>query len=1788
MGDGVAAGRDDRVAVIGMSLRFPGANSPEELWANLMAGRESLTHLTDDMLRADGISERKIADPHYVRRRPLIDNPGHFDAARFGLTPREAQIMNPQHRLFLEACDSALQRAGIDPAQSPQIGVYGGASPNRYIDDIYFDSELSMIFGDVAIEISNQPDYLATRVSHALGLTGPGVSVQTACSSALVAVHLARQALLTGECDLALAGGVSVELPYHSGRLWTPGSIFSRDGRCHAFDAAATGTSFGSGVGVVLLKPLAKAIADGDHIHAVIAGSMTNNDGGRRAGFTSPGEDGQAQLVRRCLSDSGVDPQALGYIEAHGTGTLVGDPIEYKALCWALADLGYAGPDVPKIPMGSVKTNIGHLGPAAGIAGLIKAVLTVEHGTIVPSLNFSEPNPAIDMAANPVEVVTATTPWPRAAERVALVSSFGIGGTNAVAVVAEAPVIERQVEPAPRSAGRAQVLSLSGATAAHVEEYAGALASMLDVTGDADYAGVARTVRSRSSHAHRTFVVASGPAEAAEALRRGPRVVKAAAGRGLGWLFPGQGTQSPGMAGRIGSGVVGFEAALDETLEEFAALGLDGLRDLVVHARIAADLPGADDGPAAQLRQTVLAQPALFAIEYALARAWSDVVEEPRVLVGHSVGEYAAATIAGVMTLRDACRIVAARGRLMQEMPTGSMVAIMRALPQVSALLPDELDVAAVNGPSSFVVSGPSDRIDALTAKLKLLGIEHTPLRTSHAFHSRMMEPAADALRDVMATVDLRPPRIPIVSTVTGDWLDDASATDPDYWRRQIIQPVLFGDAAVRAAEVADVFTELGPGDTLSSLTRVAAEVRCVPVLPRAADPTTDRYLPALGELWANGAAVDWSAVQEDEPARKRVVPAPPYRYEQYWIDDETTEDEDDDDEDENGPLPVHKSAHLPMWRPAPITAGELTGPWLVIHDGSLSTVVDCLRGDGARAVSVTGPDAPAAHADDLRTGPQTDWRMLIDRLTDDTLRPACVVYGYTADPAARTDAFFDLLHLLQAVSEAWSGTGIVIRVVTVAAQAVTGEEPVDPLGALAQGATVVANETPGMTAGTLDLARWPETRADAARVARELRQENPETRVAIRRRGRWTLEFAPFAVAEIADGAPAPIRPGGTYLVTGGTGAIGIEILRHIASTPGTRVALMSRGGPAAMGFEDARLQVPIEGRSMPSRLRAALERASENGVEVVAVAGDVSVPSSLATALATVRSAFGTIDGVFHAAGVAGGQLAVLRADDSAARVLRPKVDGTIALHEALHGEASFLMLFSSIIAITSDIGMVDYCAANSFLDAFAARHSDDRTRVVSVNWCGWSEVGMVIAERSVASDQLRDAEMGITSVPSRHPLLDRQITSAALPTYTALVPPRTDDYRDDHRMTGERAISGTMLVEMVRGAAEDATGAPVALHDVALGAPVIVGAMTELIVSAVDAGPNGQYSWQVTARAFGSREARTQTALIARSLPATGARPPVLPLDAIRDRCSSIDWLPTFDDPASPVSIGTRWRALEGIAVGAGGEQLLDLVIADGVETEGYGLHPVLLDNATALGLLLPDVITPGLSFLPSGYRRIESWAPLPTRALCWIRRRAEEAVDGELSFDIAIADEDGRVLAAIDGFTIAIMDAAAPLRPAVELAEDSASEDDDVRHDDYLFSPDEALGLMDALLRQDQADHVVLSRRPLDKRLNRIDRYLQDDEPSPEVEDESLGDLTPVEATLTRMWRSALGQSHVSPDDDFFAIGGNSLLAVQMVSRIRREFGATLSGRVLIENPTVRGLARAIDSEQALAH
>ncbi|HEU4557571.1 MAG TPA: beta-ketoacyl synthase N-terminal-like domain-containing protein [Longimicrobium sp.] len=1338
------------VAVIGMAGRFPGAADVEQFWENLRAGVHSITFFDEGE-----------ADPAYVPAAGMLEGIDRFDAAFFGFSPRDAELLDPQQRLFLETVWEALENAGHVPGSEREaVAVYAGSARSDYLAfHLLTRPDVVEPAGHFALELLNERTFLPSRASYKLDLRGPALNVQTACSTGLVAVHLACQALAAGECDLAVAGGVRVGL--NRGHRYVPGGIMSPDGYCRAFDAQAAGTVTGSGIGVVVLRRLADALADGDPIRAVILGSAINNDGAQKVGFTAPSVEAQAEVVEEALAMAGVDPETVGYVEAHGSGTELGDPVEVAALTRAFGEVGRTG----YCALGSVKTNVGHLDAAAGVAGFVKAVLALEHGELPPTLHFTEPNPQIDFAGSPFFVNTELLPWEGGAlPRRAGVTSLGIGGTNVHVVLEEAPA------PRPSAPAREwHLLPLSARTKAALEAATDRLAAHLRDHPDQELADIAWTLQTgRKAFAHRRTLVARDGAGAARALAsRAPgQLFDAEApedGQRVAFIFPGLGNHYPGM----GRGVYESEPLFRETVDRCAEilrpyLGMD-LREALYPAddlAPAADAPGGLDlrgmlGRAGRddemglLESTRLAQPALFVTEYALARLWMSWGVRPEAMIGHSLGEYVAATLAGVWSLEDALMLVAERARLIEETPPGGMMGLPFPKEEAAPYLRDGLAIGAHNASWISVVSGPKAAVDALQAEMTARGVSIRRLPTRHAYHSPMMAPVAERLAELLRGVRLSPPTIPFASNVTGDWIRPGEATDPEYWTRHLVQTVLFSDGVETIARDGfRLFLEVGTGNTFGGL---AQQVDCwgdtPPALVVALRHRFERHpddaylLGAAGRLWAAGAPVDWEAVHAHERLRRVALPTYPFERERYWVEPGSPAAL----AGRGGAAVERRSGpagwmYLPVWRRAPLAARvpAETAEWLVLADGlgiggRLAGRLEAL----GHTVVVAEPGEGFARAGDrgytVRPGSAEDLAALRDALHAAGLRPrrAVVLWGIDPEggegpegyPRAHARGYATVAALAATFAREADGGPFRLLVATEGVRDVAGGEGVRPERATVLGPCLaLSQELAHVVCRTVDVRPGaPGDERLVEQLLAEAADDAADTAVALRGPRRWVLgyESAP------AGAGAASFRPGGAYLISGGMPAGTAVLAEHLAGVEARLALLVHPAFPQREAW-DAVLAAPGGGGDAGQTIRGILA-AEARGCTPLLLRADPRDPAALRGAVAAAVEAFGELHGVVHATQGAGAEPAPLAEARSAAAGLELArlTRELAALEEATAGlPLDFLVLHNSIFSVFGGSGMAAPTAAFVLSDAWAERCAARGRRWTSVSWDRWEE--------------------------------------------------------------------------------------------------------------------------------------------------------------------------------------------------------------------------------------------------------------------------------------------------------------------------------------------------------------------------------------------------------------------------------------------------------------------------------
>lgn len=1331
------------IAIIGIAGKFPGARNIDEFWQNIQNGVESIRPLTDEYLLSQGVDKESLRHPQYVKAGAVLEDVELFDADFFGFSPREAEILDPQQRLFLECAVEAIETAGYNP-QTYQglIGVYGGAGMNGYLFNLYTNPKIRNSVSNYQLFLASDKDFLTTRVSYKLNLEGPSVDVQTACSTSLVAVHIACQSLLSGECDMALAGGVAISKQV--GYLYQEGGIYSPDGHCRAFDTHAKGTVSGSGVGIVVLKRLEDAKKDGDCIDAIIKGSAINNDGAFKVSYTSPSIDAQAKVIRAAQLIASVEAETISYIEAHGTGTPLGDPIEIAALTQVFGSKkgaeGASGRQ-KACGIGSVKTNIGHLDTAAGIASLIKAVLALKYKQIPPSLHFEQLNPRACFKNSPFYINTSLSAWETdKLPRRAGVSSFGIGGTNAHVVLEENLTLMTGEESEVKDSW--ELLLISAKTESALETATANLARYLEAHPDLNLADVAYTLKvGRQEFEHRRFFVCQ-TIESAKQLLKSPdspdvfTYAHTPTTRSVAFMFSGQGSQYVNM----GLELYETQTVFRETVDNCCTL----LKPHIDFDLLTLIYPiekgignreqgiGSGNSTPSPLNQTAIAQPAIFIIEYALAKLWMSWGIIPEASIGHSIGEYVAACLAGVFSLEDALKVVAVRGKLMQQQPTGAMLSVFLSANDLQSWLNDEITLAAINSPLLCVVSGKCEAIANLAQRLESSNIACRLLHTSHAFHSPQMSGAEKPFMEVLESVKLNPPAIPFISNVSGTWITATEATDKAYWVKHLRETVQFAAGIEELTKDSyRILLEVGAGRTLSTFAKGNELVFTSLRHPQENQSDQDFILNTLGQLWLTGLKIDWADFYrnkyKDEKRYRIPLPTYPFERKRYWIDASTEISQEVTGKNKVKINHDEDWFYVPSWERDKVefvTAEKLASQkyvWLIFIDaaGIGSEVAQQLGNAGHDVITVAfGDKFDQLGYRQFSINPENrkDYVELLEDLELRELSVERVIHLWNLDEEiskssfadAQKLGFYSLLHLTKAISQQKISNSIYIKIVTNCLYDVVGEEDLHSIQAPIVGLSkVIAQEYPNIACCNIDVKLGDEKEKTrlVKQLLSELISQPTDFTIAYRGRYRWREVFKSTELnnrtdAESAEGRGIEVglREGGIYLIVGDlVNGLGRVFAEYLVNTMQAKVAFIGDEKPT-LESEDSLL------------MRA-----------------DITSESEIENAISQVEARFGEIHGVFYSTPMSNehstatiGELTQNHCEYN----FRYKVYGLQVLEKVLQSrKLDFCILQSSLSTVVGGLGLGAYSAANYFVDAFAQQqltnNIDSSTPWFSVNW-------------------------------------------------------------------------------------------------------------------------------------------------------------------------------------------------------------------------------------------------------------------------------------------------------------------------------------------------------------------------------------------------------------------------------------------------------------------------------------
>jgi acyl transferase domain-containing protein/thioesterase domain-containing protein/NAD(P)-dependent dehydrogenase (short-subunit alcohol dehydrogenase family)/acyl carrier protein len=1816
---------ENDIAIVGMAAHLPGAASVAEYWANLAAGVESIRQLTEAELLAAGETPARMRHRNYVAAAAPLKEFDHFDADFFGFSPKEAAILDPQHRQFLEVAWEALEDAGHPPESFPgAIGVYAGCGMGSYFYfNICSNPDLVENTGMFLLRhTGNDKDFLSTRASHIFDLKGPSINIQTACSTSLVAVHYATQALLNGECDMALAGGVTIEMPQGRGYIFNDGEILSPDGHCHAFDASAQGTVFGSGAGVVVLRRAQDAVRDGDHIWAILKGSAVNNDGSAKAGYLAPSVDGQARAIAEAQAIAGITAESVDYIECHGTGTFLGDPIEVAALTEAFRETTDA---VGFCRIGSVKTNIGHLDTAAGVASLIKASLALHHRQMPPSLNFKTPNPSIDFETSPFRVNDRLTDWPaRQTPRRAGVNSLGVGGTNAHAVLQEAPTRA----PSGQSDWPFQLLVLSGKSKAALDGQAANLAAHLRAHPEQPLADVAWTLKEgRRAFEKRRVIVAESHEAAARLLEGGdPRRIFNHDHLGdapeVVFMFPGGGAQYAGMA-----------RDLYETEPEFADWmdrGLGILQPMLDYDIRALWLPQSGDEAAAnaRLKRPSVQLPLIMITEFALAKLYQSWGVVPSALVGHSMGENTAACLAGVLSFEDCIGLVHLRGSLFDTVPPGGMLSIPLDEADLHPYLSAEIDMACVNAPGLCVVSGPDAALQILAEKLAVDDIAAQRVAIDIAAHSRMLEPILQRFGDYLRRITLQAPQLPIISNRTGAVLTAAQATDPEYWVAHLRHTVQFAACMTTLRATPNrVFVEMGPGRALSSLAQAngVSAAQVIPALRHPEQVMADDawHIASIGRLWACGVPVDWAPIWGEGPRHRVPLPTYAFQRKQYFIAPGAAQAAVAPD------LPMHqddlsKWGWQPNWRPRAAECeidieagleGATPQTWLIFMDdaGLAQACAARLSQAGHSVIPVRAGDAFLRDADGGYTLAPDRGREGYDALLRDLVAhgqaPTRIAHFWLVTGAESfrpgssffhrniEQGFYSLMFLAQALAEENLPTPLHISVVTSGAVQVRTEPlPYPEKATIAGPAKVIPREMPGITCSTLDLQLPAAARrggrdlsALTDQVLEDLLSSPANLTVALRGAKRLERTVKPASLPDL----PAEMPQGATVLLTGGFGGIGLTLAEDLITAHGARIAMIARR-PLPGRAEWPALLARGNPLDATHRRILALQRLEALGGEVLVAVADVCNAQDMQKAVAEVTARFGRIHTVIHAAGVVDDGPLLSKSPAAVEEVFAPKLHGTRMLGQLFpDGAIDRLVLFSSTSTVTGPAGQIDYVAANEFLNAYSQSRRGGKTEVIALNWGIWADVGM-------AAEALADRN-GIRPAAPRLPITAQMLDEASFDAQGNRM--FTASYGmdrwvlDGHRTkAGDALIPGTGYLEIAAEALRHEGVTTFEMRDLYFFGPLAVpDGQTRNIRARLSRSDEG-YGFDLRSATQTKGRVGWQLNAQARLIP-TNAALGQADIAAIAARCGVAEQGDGLTSPQEVhLNFGPRWRVLQSRALGQGeGLAHLALPPAFAAEAGDWLLHPALMDLATGWAMGLIDGYQPSHLWVPVSYARVQVQSNLPAKLVSWVRNAGpNRATDPVASFDITLMDETGRVCIEVEGFTIHKLEGTLALDavPRDLEFEDEANSNQLSAAEERLahslsqgIRPEEGAAVFGRALAAGLPQFIVssLDLPALVALADRADAAPPEGQSfaRPDLDSDYIEPRNDIERVLTGFWQDLLGVGQVGVEDDFFALGGHSLIAVRLFAKVRKAFAVDFPISVLFEAPTVAACAALIE-------
>lgn len=1800
------------VAVIGIGCRFPGSNNYHQLWQNLMDGKEQVKRFSDDELIASGVTKEILKDPSFIKVKATVENSDQFDADFFNYKANDASLIEPQERIFYETVWEALEDAGCIPGQyTGAIGLYAGAFFN-----LYWPLQNILKNGDKARLDLNQfddKDFICSRISYKLNLTGPSVAVQTACSTSLVAVHLACRALLTGECQVAVAGGASIKLPVKFGHIYQEGGVYSRVGHLSAFDINADGIVEGDGVGAVVLKRLEDALNDGDDIYAIIKGSSINNDGNNKVGYYSPSVSGQLEVLQQCYQLAEIDPLSLRFIECHGTGTPLGDQIEIASLKQAIRTN-----ERQKCVLGSAKNNFGHTAAAAGILSFIKAVLSIKHKKFPPHINFTKPHPKLELQNSPffispesVNLNNGEFPLRGA------VSSFGIGGTNAHVVLEEMgdhPSVSKPQAP--------HLLIFSARTQQALTLITQNFCRHLADNQNANFDDMVYTLQTgRSPFEYRAALVVDSKEEALHELNNPQSSALVSKNctikpRQIVFMFPGQGAQYVHM----GKDLYQHEPVFNQAFEDCRKILLELAEIDIYRLLYPMNSQQADQETNAHIYAIDVSPMITFSFEYALAQLFQSMGIQPTALIGHSIGEYVAACLSGVFSLRDALQLVVFRGQLMKRTPPGMMVSIPMTISELIKIMPSNLDVAADHG-ASCIISGPSGAVSDFDDNLRKNKVISQVLNIEKAGHSAMMDSILSDYLACFKKILPQKPKIPFISNVTGTWIDDNNAIDPHYWVKQLRSTVQFNkglDAVLESGK--SIVMEVGPGNSLSMLAHAKKRDKDITDIIFTIKPQQQKgsdlkfLMKQIAKYWIAGGLLNWPTLHRGAFRRKISLPTYPFDRKSYNQDVSFIFDANKAGQlMQDARKPINQWFYQSAWQLSETVKQEGSQPlqdcYLVFTDqhGILDQFIRDLANKNRPVYQVKYGSEFHTDGTLFTINPQRveDYQQLVEHLMKIPTKITKVIHGWQLSNArvclpnqdwistVKLLGFYSLVNFVNAYNLLDTDSQIDILAITNGLSDVQSTKPLFPEKSIIHGAIkVIPKECSNITCKTLDFPyqKISNSAEISLAVMQEITYRDSHQVICYYSGQRYVEEFVPLTFNKKASSAMR-LRDQGTYVITGGLGGIGLTLAEYITTKTKANIILFSRTSLLEQQEWEAYLRE--HSNSLIGQKINSLQSIQKNALHLSVLQADVSNALQMKEVFDKIKLKFGKVHGVIHCAGAFDGNMLFENSQEKSEKIFSTKIDGTLILDQLMQDEPDFFIVCSSLSSHLATLGQLNYCAASVFLDYYAKyKMLNSEVFTLSINWDAWKEVGGAVKTISDLAQKMQGNTQ--KDVIIHHPIIKLCLSQSSSQIVFQGILESSCWIVDHHRVMGKPTMPGVAYIELIVAAFKAFNPSKtIQLNEIYLLKPLQVEEKQEIRLLFTKAGT--EYNFSVLSSIpnidIWVENARGNISAIEDKNPLNN-----FSIDTLKANCP-IDGFLNFSKRLTEDGItkfGDQWTTcIKGYWRGKN-QALIELQLAEQYleVLKEYKLHPALFDHCMS--------ILAEKAYVPFLYEKIHIYGELTPHLFAAItEKKSEQTDDKVITYQVSIVDNHGRLILEVDNYTLLRMDESSDEDMLVSEEPQGKPLASYIPQQQQVTSNSEfaASILIDAISCEEGKEvfarllnanysNLIVSTKDFNKRYEENKQELiLPNQPVSEDKPRSLRPTMAVqyvepknqnEVKLAKIWQDLLGIDKVGLNDSFFELGANSLQVIQAAGKMKKALNVNVPIIHLYTYPTISEL------------